>query len=461
MFNRNTGCPRGWVLGIAALALGACTNSQAGREESSDSVNELLTGPACRVEYRYEAFDGGLRGHVVLRNVGDTPYQGWTLGWTLGGGHRITSAWNAKAVQSGTVIRMTPGEGNATIAPGDRTEITFLAETTANPVSPTEFYVDGVLCEPPGGADGGTGRTVWRPFDDDSPWNTPIGDSPAIDGDSQVLVDDLAASNPQGILWINMSQYSVPLYFADRNTPVRTVVANVVGGQGFFGDNDSDRSSAKARIPIPAGATPAEGTDQQMSIVDLESGLEWGLRKTQVSGDTYTCDVGAATYLSGSGVRPSTNRQPWWLGQGARSCGFPLVAGLIRVDEIRAGVIDHALALGYAHIRSRYFTPPASSAHPTTDDALPDRGIPCGGRVQLDPTLDLDSLGLTAPAKVIARALQVYGAFVGDSFGATSLYAESSPAALTAWEDLLSPGDLAILDLYRFRVLKMGVLEHE
>ena len=38
-----------------------------------------------------------------------------------------------------------------------------------------------------------------------------------------------------------------------------------------------------------------------------------------------------------------------------------------------------------------------------------------GVRLQLDPELDLESLGLSREVKVIARALQSYGMFNGDS----------------------------------------------
>jgi hypothetical protein len=148
------------------------------------------------------------------------------------------------------------------------------------------------------------------------------------------------------------------------------------------------------------------------------------------------------------------------MGHGARACGFPLTAGLITVDEMQHGSIDHALAIAYPHIRSRYYTPPASTAQVTTGGAQPDRGVPCGGRIQLDPSLNLDSMGLTPSGKIVARALQKYGAFVGDYSGAVSLYADASPTAQAAWKQ-------GLLDTYeikdqvgisQFRVLEIGDL---
>jgi len=148
------------------------------------------------------------------------------------------------------------------------------------------------------------------------------------------------------------------------------------------------------------------------------------------------------------------------MGHGARACGFPLVAGLITVDEVREGSIEHALAIAYPHIRSRYYTPPASTAQSTTDQALGTRGVPCGGRIQLDPTLDLNALGLSASGKIVARALQKYGAYVGDFSGAVSLYADASPTAQAVWKTgLLSTYEIKDqINLNRFRVLEIGPL---
>jgi hypothetical protein len=161
--------------------------------------------------------------------------------------------------------------------------------------------------------------------------------------------------------------------------------------------------------------------------------------------------------LTSDGVRPPTNDSPWWAGQGARACGFPLIAGLITVDEVKAGKIEHALILAYPHIRSRYYTPPASTAQGTTTDAIQTRGVECGGQLQLDPTLDLSTLGLSPTGLIIAKALQTYGAFVGDYSGAISLYADESATAQAYWSSgVLGNGEVNKIPLTSLRVLKLG-----
>ncbi|NMC69356.1 MAG: hypothetical protein GYA57_04710 [Myxococcales bacterium] len=318
---------------------------------------------------------------------------------------------------------------------------------------------DGEVPLDDGGAGDADGGTAWRPFSDDSPWNTPIPADPELEPDSAALIADFASSSPWGPhLDINMTGYSIPLYWADAATPTFEVLAEV-GGEGWLGDNGMN---ATGTMPIPEGATPDPESDHHLLVVDRGRGLEWGCWNMRFETGGWRAGLCATADLRGTGVRtPATLADPWWMAHGARACGFPLVAGLIRVDEVAAGRIDHALIVAYPHIRSGWFTPPASTGQARVgDDAISTRGIPCGGRIQLDPGLDVDALDVSPAGKLVLRALQTYGAYVGDYSGALSLYAENSPAALAYWAGgvLDTYVFLDRLDLSRFRVLRLGTL---
>jgi hypothetical protein len=311
--------------------------------------------------------------------------------------------------------------------------------------------VDGGGASPDGGG-------AWRPFSPDSPWNTPIPAKPDLDPDSAALVADLAQSSPFGVhLDVNIAGYSIPLYFADASTPTFTVVADY-GGTGWSG---TDGRNATGTMPIPAGAAPDPESDHHLLVVDRTRQLEWGCWNMQLMGGAWHAGLCATADLSGTGVRtPITQANPWYLAAGARACGFPLVAGLIRTDEIAAGRIEHALVLAYPHIRAGWFTPPASTGQGRVgDNAVSTRGIPCGGRVQLDPSVSLDVPGLSRSARILLRALQEYGAFVGDYSGAISLYAENSPVAQAYWQGVMDTYELqGKLDFNSLRVLRSAPL---
>ncbi|MFZ5496166.1 MAG: hypothetical protein ACOZE5_12635 [Verrucomicrobiota bacterium] len=301
---------------------------------------------------------------------------------------------------------------------------------------------------------------AWRPFSPDSPWNTRIPAGAKSDPDSPALIADLAS---RGAWLVNIKDWSIPVYFVDADRTPRHDVGDLrpgIYGKGF---------EFPRAIPIPddALASPPVGehSDNHLCVIDRARGLEWGLwaARKDATGRWFT-GLGAVTDLHGTGVAPPWFDSPRELdSHRARAGGFPLIAGLIMVDEIKAGRIAHALGFAYDHCRTGLFVPPASTAQVRQLDAVDARGIPMGGRIQLDPAWDVDGSALSPAGKIIARALQEYGAYCGDYAGANVLYAENSPAAVQAWDGVLASGDLARVftpDFIRrhFRVIDLGSL---
>ncbi|HVZ64400.1 MAG TPA: hypothetical protein VG936_07500 [Lacunisphaera sp.] len=306
----------------------------------------------------------------------------------------------------------------------------------------------------------GSPPAAWRPFSADSPWNRPIAAGTEADPDSRALIDDLAS---RGAFHINITDWSIPVYFVDADrTPLRDVGDSRpdVYGRGF---------EFPRRVPIPDGAVASppvgEFSDNHLCIIDRAKQLEWGMwaARQDPTGRWFT-GLGAVTDLAGTGVAP-----PWFASRRqldshrARASGFPLVAGLILRDEVASGRIDHALVFAYDHCRSGFLVPPASTSQSAKQEAIDARGIPMGGRIQLDPSWDVEHSALSRAGKAIARALQEYGAYCGDYADGNVLYAENSPAAVQAWKGVLAGDTLAATftpEFIRahFRVVVMGNL---
>jgi len=216
------------------------------------------------------------------------------------------------------------------------------------------------------------------------------------------MIDRLVAGAVQGFP-IASGAWTFPVYAAPPTSPRYDVRLTV--------------SWAPARVmsgvPIPSTAAPDPAGDHHLTIMDPATNCEydfWGASKA--SDGTWSAWWANATMLSGNGIYDG--------GWSARAAGFANGLGLIRPEELAAGHIDHALVFGFPDAKAGGPVWPAthSDGNSTAPGAIPE-----GARVQLDPSLNLDSLGLNPWQKIVARALQTHGMFLADSGGTTSLYA--------------------------------------
>ena len=84
--------------------------------------------------------------------------------------------------------------------------------------------------------------------------------------------------------------------------------------------------------------------------------------------------------------------------------------------------------------------------------------IPQGARIQLDPTFDVDAQPWPRWEKVLARALQKYGAYLGDTGDSLSFAAEATlDRGYDAWSIVGVPAFASIGNLpwNKFRVLAL------
>jgi hypothetical protein len=81
--------------------------------------------------------------------------------------------------------------------------------------------------------------------------------------------------------------------------------------------------------------------------------------------------------------------------------------------------------------------------------------IPEGARVQLNPDLNLETLGLAPSAKIVAKALQTYGAYIVDNASDLTLYFQNLGSSPNKWDPYLAGlADLKKIPLSQLRVLK-------
>jgi hypothetical protein len=247
----------------------------------------------------------------------------------------------------------------------------------------------------------------WRPFSDNSPWNTPIPDSPRLADNSSEMVGNLTAGHDPNALRAGIadtsSDYYKPTFYARPTDPLYTIEdSSFLGGE---------------RIRMPDTARPAGGSDHHMTVV--WNGYHYGFWNTVVNHETRTLSAGPeSSWLT---ARKQRIDGPGYGGNstgcGSTASGFCNLAGIIRAQEMERGTINHALFATSSHVGSGQVFPATSGgAHDIA--GYP----PMGTRFQLDPNYMTNERLATYPVweQPILRALRDYGMYLGDDSGADS-----------------------------------------
>lgn len=264
----------------------------------------------------------------------------------------------------------------------------------------------------------GGATTPARLFAATSPFNTKIGANPAIQSNSSAIITAAILNQPGKVLANGGFGVSI---VDDRSSPAPTTSdpLNTVTATQYGLDYDP----GQFRIPADVGGTEAAsgrrcatGSDHHLAIINNGEEIDLFGGTTRADGTHWTCQTRYRFDVqSGSGVAPASRVS-------AVAANFALTAGIVRPEEIAAGVIDHALVFTSAYTRNMFVAPATHGDGPNNaTDAMP-----LGARIQLDPAWDVAGSGLAAWQKVIAKALQDYGAYCVDTSGAVAFRAETS-----------------------------------
>lgn len=289
-----------------------------------------------------------------------------------------------------------------------------------------------------------------RPFAKDSVWNQ-RADGLAVDPGSTTLLK--LASQRVGVVDRRGDETPVIEHrTVDRglNVNTRRWAVPVVSGGVATKVSCRQRGCGEkiASLRIPTDVDPDPRYDGWFTVIDGDKAYDlWRARRE--SDDSISYQYVRVWDLNGSGIGKVGERS-------ARGSGLPLFAGLIRRQELDAGIVGHALAISVPGPAQRRFVRPASGTNGNGVTA----SLPEGARIRLKPGIRLT--GSTASGRSATRrqqrardailvALRQYGAIVVDRAAVPSLYAEQGIAA-----DTLVGDELAGLTLDDFEVTKLG-----
>ena len=231
------------------------------------------------------------------------------------------------------------------------------------------------------------------------PINTVIPASPVLDAESTAIAQALIS----GTQVLNVIEYGVPIVYATAATPRWAIVPT---NTGAWGPNPFQGRTIPMDMTWKPQSVAADGA---LVVVDTDAKTCYGFYELDLSGPAPVCTWGEVSDRTSMTLTTITGK--------ATGCGVPRGAGIIREEEWARGFIDHALVFSTDIARPTTFRVPATS----TDGANLAGGsvtIQEGTRIQLDPTLNVDAQSWLPFRKIIAKALQTYGAYCIDNGGA-------------------------------------------
>jgi hypothetical protein len=260
-------------------------------------------------------------------------------------------------------------------------------------------------------------------FPADNPWNV------AIDGpDVQVIHDYDAKLPPNTSLhpdWGDFStnHYGIPFNVVDAGQPDLAITFNSYANEsdpgpgGWVGMDPVMTGSAMGNTAYPffvgmkiegdPGPTGTPGNlpgDQHAIILQQGAGgcsayEAWNC--VAVTTPPFECANGAIFNLTSNALRPLG-----WTS--ADAAGLSVLAGLVKLAEVQAGAVNHAIRVTFNTTQKTYILP---ATHAASSDGNP--YPPMGLRLRLKASVSTSSY--TAASQTIMAALKKYGFVVADN----------------------------------------------
>lgn len=264
--------------------------------------------------------------------------------------------------------------------------------------------------------------TPYRAFADDSWWNTPLPSDAPLNPHADEILDYLrtAAESGRGCLTLAGAQdgpWGQPIYWAKPSDPSYDV-------EGVKGE----RPPELERLRIPDGARAADNNDGSMTLYDRAKGYVVALTDADFdrrSGE-WSASGATVTYLDSNGLHVATGRSDDRRNRGTHR-GNNGATMAVTVEEVRAGEVRHVVKVaGGPEMADRAVFPMIGSDgdYQGADPAVPPQGL----RFRIREDVDLEDVVDHPEALVIARGLQRYGFYLGDSGGTTALKLENTVA---------------------------------
>jgi hypothetical protein len=208
---------------------------------------------------------------------------------------------------------------------------------------------------------------------------------------------------------INTTAWSIPIYTVPAEQPTVKVRLGDSWAWGAVA-----LQSAWDAVPLPANAKPSVGTDKHLVVWQPSTDRLWEFWRLEHTTAGWHASWGGA--IKNVSTDPGTYGPEAWSGGssdwGASATSLSIAGGLITLEDLEMGQINHALAIEVPGTRAGVYSFPA---HRTDGSSTEPLSLPEGSHLRLEPGLDLAALHLPRVTLLMARAAQRYGIVVRDT----------------------------------------------
>ena len=218
--------------------------------------------------------------------------------------------------------------------------------------------------------------------------------------------------HPRSSAWLAHMSTGVDLHpdfgpsFGDR--PNYGIPITVVGSSHLKVRVRFDYASESDRVRYPLGAdTRIEGGrasdgDRHAIVVDKGTCRLYETWLTRHTASGWRAGSGATWSLDSDALRPDG-----WTS--ADAAGLPILPGLLRWNEVKAGRVDHAIRFTTDRTARAHLWPARHDAGSGSITSYPPMGARFRLRASWQPT------GLSSYARVVVRAMKTYGLVLADN----------------------------------------------
>lgn len=274
--------------------------------------------------------------------------------------------------------------------------------------------------------------TPGREFSADSYVHKPLPDDAPLDPQSRSYVANIQRQikkyydHPD----VNIDGGTPPIYIVPIDQP--TVRVKYVAWDRP-GETVQPLQAQWETVPLPDNfQPPPPGGDAEAVVYQPSTGKMWEFWRIQKTGAKAVNSAGKSVDEWGAnwgGRMDNIATNPgYWVTTpdgykfGATASGIPFLAGLITIDELKRGAIDHVVGFALPETLAERWSYPAQRTDGNSHGA---DAIPEGAIFRLPARLNFDEMDMDPFARMIAKAVQKHGMILWDISGVVGFRAEN------------------------------------